>query len=115
MQSLPHRLSQHHRVCHIGSFLRASEHAVPELSFVLRRSHSTETKKDPVKTGTSQSSLKALFSKAPSKKAVEKKPPMEKKPPVKTVIPQVKDDTDLFDEEEEEDVIAVTKTAKNER
>lgn len=109
MQSLPHRLSQHHRVCHIGSFLRASEHAVPELSFVLRRSHSTETKKDPVKTGTSQSSLKALFSKAPSKKAVEKKPP------VKTVIPQVKDDTDLFDEEEEEDVIAVMKTAKNER
>ncbi len=62
-----------------------------------------------MKTGTSQSSLKALFSKAPSKKAVEKKPP------VKTVIPQVKDDTDLFDEEEEEDVIAVMKTAKNER
>lgn len=78
------------------------------MSVVSCRSHSTEAKKDPVKTGASQSSLKALFSKAPSKKAAEKKPP------VKKVIPQVKDDTDLFDEEEEEDVIAVMKTTRNE-
>ena len=54
-----------------------------------------------MKAAASQSSLKALFSKAPPKKTAVKKEPV-----AKPALPEA-DDADLFDEEEEEDVIAV--------
>ncbi len=55
-----------------------------------------------MKAAASQSSLKALFSKAPPKKTAVKKESV-----AKPALPEAKDDADLFDEEEEEDVIAV--------